>query len=107
MRQFDRWTDPRPHRAPGAAPASAVGYTWDLYLNVESPGGRASFDEYLATWPDLEHVADVGDDAVLDAGNLLVAVKADTRIDVQYVNFIDPDAEEVLIELARAIAEGF
>jgi len=79
-------------------------WTHDLYLNILAPGGRASFDQYLVDWPDLEHVPDLGDDAVLDVGNSSVAVTGDARVDVQYVNvFADAqEAELALIELVRA-----
>ena len=83
--------------------ARQLDFTWELYLSIQAPGGRASFDEYLQTWPDLAHVPDLGDDAVLDVGNSIVAVKGDTRVDVQYVEFRDAaEAELTLIELARA-----
>jgi hypothetical protein len=87
--------------------ASGIDNTAQIYFNVLTPGGRASYDQYLVDWPGLEPVVGIGDAAVLDVGNSIVSVKGDTRIDVQYIDVFDPDAEQVLIELVRAIMEHY
>ncbi|MEP7378028.1 MAG: VWD domain-containing protein [Chloroflexota bacterium] len=79
----------------------------EIYLNVQSPGGRAAYDEYLVTWPGLQPVAGVGDEAVLDPGINITAVVGDTLIDMQYVDVFNPDTDAVNIELARAAAEHY
>ena len=90
--------------APGRHASSHRLWPWENVL-ARAPGGRASFDQYLVDWPGLVHVPDLGDDAALDVGNSIVAVKGDARIDMQYVNvFADAqEAELALIELARAV----
>jgi hypothetical protein len=81
--------------------------TWDVILNVQSPGGKQAFDVYVQVFPNLEHVPGIADDAVADVANSVVAVKGDTRLDVQYINLHDPNAEAVLIEIAKEIAARF
>jgi len=69
-------------------------------------GGQAGFAGYLDAWPGLEHVTGIGDDAVLDVGNTLYAVKGEAWFEIQYVAIFDPDPQAVLIELGHAMADG-
>jgi hypothetical protein len=78
------------------------GLTWDIALDVQSPGGRAVYDQERGFSPDAAAIPGLGDAAFQSVANSVVAVKGDTRVDLQYIAFED-GSDLVPAELIRRI----
>lgn len=76
-----------------ALDSGTEGLTWDIALDIHSPGGRSDFDEYLSFTDDEEHITGLGDDAVKGVASSVIAVKGDTQVDLQFVAFYEGAAE--------------
>ena len=59
---------------------------WELYLGIETTGGRQRFEQENAVFGN-PHIGGLGDDATVMFGSTYSAVKGDTYVSLQYLAF--------------------
>lgn len=84
--------------------SSVAEVTWDIVVEVKSPGGKDVFERSREFSQSGSPMPDLGVDNYPMLGNALVALKGDTMVTVQYVNTgSDANRQEVPLEVMRRL----